>query len=165
MDYQGFIFLLDEKKDNCIILVELCQENHHESDALLEASLVVAFESDDTSIYGTAPKDALIALLSHRAPGLYLELRTRMLNNDNILNKDDIRDALIDVGAYYSTIYKPANKIQREKCEWNKSKGNEYFKKKKWSKASEYYTNALECISGGSTNVSPLLYSEDEINI
>ena len=145
---------------------------HRQTDSVLEASLVIAFESEapsgatngstasaatSSNVYGLAPKEALVALLAHRAPGLFVELRTRMMqtngttnpnghngtngnndingtngttgnnddgttnnnannnNNNNGTNNDgttvtkgEVRAALMEVGAYWSTPAKPA---------------------------------------------------------
>ena len=138
------------------------------------ASLVIGFETvddkDTTNIYGKAPKDALVALLAHRAPGLYLELRSRMMGgiskeddtNEQLtssatkvtkVTKEEIRQALMSVGAYWSTPAKPAARQQKEYSEQARTLGNVAFKAKDWLVAATHYSQALDHLSGGSTNV------------
>ena len=144
--------------------------DNRDTDALLEASLIIGFETLDEdnpdNVYGKAPRDALVALLSHRAPGRHRALRERMMSttktNDGAtvpipVKKEDIRKALMDVGAYWSTAAKPAGTNQRIASEAEREAGNNAFKQKRWSKAIEHYTLALQYFSGGSTDV----YAED----
>ena len=150
-----------------------------ETDALLEASLILGFEdvaavaaavaaaaeektgtnaslkTKNDPLFGKAPSDALVALLAHRAPGMHVKLRERMMATprDPTLTREEIRAALMEVGAYWSTTAKPAGRRQREASETCRTKGNSLFKERKWLDAAACYTEALQHLSGGSTRV------------
>ena len=153
------------------------------SDELLEASLIVAFESgldgrgeggkntvvptsEDKKlsthpIYGAAPAAALVALLAHRAPSMYQDLRIRMMtpqSNQNIdipVTKEEVRDALIKVGAYRSTLAKPCSRSQRLRAEEARNTGNVHFKAKRWAAAVASYSLGAYHLTGGSTRCHP----------
>jgi hypothetical protein len=158
------------------------------SDELLEASLVIAFEvgaSDAAAtaaaatpaasasasssqaspplnihpVYGAAPAAALVALLAHRAPGMFQDLRVRMMStgktSETNMTKGEVRAALIKVGAYRSTLGKPCSRAQRAYAEEARSVGNTHFNAKRWDAAVTSYSLAVARLSGGSLRCHP----------